>query len=58
MQLQDVGSRGQVAVAVAQVQQGLQAFKGLLGSQDHLVRQALKERRALLEPLVLKAQQA
>jgi hypothetical protein len=40
------------------VQQALQAFKGLLGSQEHRVQQALKERRALLEPLVLKEQQA
>jgi hypothetical protein len=34
-------------------QQAPQAFKGLLGSQDHLVQQALKERRALLEPPAL-----
>jgi hypothetical protein len=42
-------------VLVQAVQQALQAFKGLLGSQEHLVQQALKERRALLEPLELLA---
>ena len=36
-------------------QQALQAFKGLLGSQEHLVQQALKEQRAPLEPLELLA---
>jgi hypothetical protein len=33
------------------VQQALQAFKGLLGSQEHLAQPAHKEQRELLEPL-------
>ena len=40
------------------VQQAQLAFKGLLGSQEHLVQWALKERRAFLEPLELLARQA
>jgi hypothetical protein len=35
------------------VQQAPQAFKGLLGSQEHLAQQAHKGRRALLEPPAL-----
>jgi hypothetical protein len=38
-------------VLVQAVQQALQAFKGLPGSQEHLAQRAHKEQRALLEPL-------